>query len=67
MGSKWYRFINGVSGVIYPFAPGTLLFEVSFTEDDAAMFAVSDFLCVVCFVAAMACFCQMYTGKNLFR
>ena len=46
---------------------GTLLFEVSFTEDDVAMFVVSDFLCVVCFVAATACFYQMYTGKDLFR
>lgn len=43
MGSKWYRFINGVFGVIYSFALGTLLFEVSFTEDDVAMFVVSDF------------------------
>ena len=51
MGSKWYRFINGVS----------------FTEDDVAMFVVSDFLCVICFVAATACFYQMYTGKDLFR
>lgn len=67
MGSKWYRFINGVFGVIYSFALGTLLFEVSFTEDDVVMFVVSDFLCVVCFVAAMACFYQMYTGKDLFR
>lgn len=67
MGSKWYRFINGVSGVIYSFALGMLLFEVSFTEDDVAMFVVSDFLCVVCFVAATACFYQMYTGKDLFR
>lgn len=67
MGSKWYRFINGVFGVIYLFALWTLLFEVSFTEDDVAMFVVSDFLCVVCFVAAMACFYQMYTGKDLFR
>lgn len=54
-------------GVIYSFALGTLLFEVSFTEDDVAMFVVSDFLCVVCFVAATACFYQMYTGKDLFR
>lgn len=67
MGSKWYRFINGVFGVIYSFALGTLLFEVSFTEDDVAMFVVSDFLCVVCFVAAVACFYQMYAGKDLFR
>ena len=67
MGSKWYRFINGVFGVIYSFALGMLLFEVSFTEDDVAMFGVSDFLCVVCFVAATACFYQMYTGKDLFR
>lgn len=67
MGSKWYRFINGVFGVIYLFALGTLLFEVSFTEDDVVMFVVSDFLCVVCFVAAMACFYQMYTGKDLFQ
>lgn len=67
MGSKWYRFINGVFGVIYSFALGMLLFEVSFTEDDVAMFVVSDFLCVVCFVVAMACFYQMYTGKDLFR
>lgn len=67
MGSKWYRFINGVFGVIYSFALGMLLFEVSFTEDDVVMFVVSDFLCVVCFVAAMACFYQMYTGKDLFR
>lgn len=67
MGSKWYRFINGVFGVIYSFALGTLLFEVSFTEDDVVMFVVSDFLCVVCFVAAMTCFYQMYTGKDLFR
>ena len=68
MGSKWYRFINGVFGVIYSFALGMLLlFEVSFTEDDVAMFVVSDFLCVVCFVAATACFYQMYTGKDLFR
>lgn len=67
MGSKWYRFINGVFGVIYSFAFGMLLFEVSFTEDDVAMFVVSDFLCVVCFVAATACFYQMYTGKDLFR
>ena len=44
-----------------------LLFEVSFTEDDVAMFVVSDFLCVVCFVVATACFYQMYTGKDLFR
>ena len=28
MGSKWYRFINGVFGVIYSFALGMLLFEV---------------------------------------
>lgn len=56
MGSKWYRFINGVFGVIYSFALGMLLFEVSFTEDDVAMFVVSDFLCVICFVAATACF-----------
>lgn len=55
-------------GVIYSFALGMLLlFEVSFTEDDVAMFVVSDFLCVVCFVAATACFYQMYTGKDLFR
>lgn len=67
MGSKRYRFINGVFGVIYSFALGTLLFEVPFTEDDVAMFVVSDFLCVVCFVAAMTCFYQMYTGKDLFR
>lgn len=67
MGSKWYRFINGVFGVIYSFVLGMLLFEVSFTEDDVVMFVVSDFLCVVCFVAAMACFYQMYTGKDLFR
>ena len=67
MGSNWYRFINGVFGVIYLFALGMLLFEVSFTEDDVAMFVVSDFLCVVCFVAATACFYQMYTGKDLFR
>lgn len=67
MGSKWYRFINGVFGVIYSFVLGTLLFEVSFTEDDVVMFVVSDFLCVVCFVAAVACFYQMYTGKDLFR
>jgi hypothetical protein len=67
MGSKWYRFINGVFGVIYLFALRMLLFEVSFTEDDVAMFVVSDFLCVVCFVAATACFYQMYTGKDLFR
>ena len=67
MGSKWYRFINGVFGVIYSFALGTLLFEVSFTEDDVAMFVVSDFLRVVCFVAATVCFYQMYTGKDLFR
>lgn len=67
MGSKWYRLINGVFGVIYSFALGMLLFEVSFTEDDVAMFVVSDFLCVVCFVAATACFYQMYTGKDLFR
>jgi hypothetical protein len=67
MGSKWYRFINGVFGVIYSFALGMLLFEVSFTEDDVAMFVVRDFLCVVCFVAATACFYQMYTGKDLFR
>mgnify|MGYP001053048169 FL=1 len=67
MGSKWYRFINGVFGVIHSFALGMLLFEVSFTEDDVAMFVVSDFLCVVCFVAATACFYQMYTGKDLFR
>lgn len=67
MGSKWYRFINGVFGVIYSFALGTLLFEVSFTEYDVAMFVVNDFLCMVCFVAAMACFYQMYTGKDLFR
>lgn len=67
MGSKWYRFINGVFGVIYSFALGMLLFEVSFTEDDVVMFVVSDFLCVVCFVAAMVCFYQMYTGKDLFR
>ena len=67
MGSKWYRFINGVFGVIYSFALGMLLFEVSFTEDDVAMFVASDFLCVVCFVAATACFYQMYTGKDLFR
>lgn len=66
MGSKWYRFINGVFGVIYSFALGMLLFEVSFTEDDVAMFVVSDFLRVVCFVAATACFYQMYTGKDLF-
>ena len=49
-------------GVIHSFALGMLLFEVSFTEDDVAMFVVSDFLCVICFVAAMACFYQMYTG-----
>ncbi len=67
MGSKWYRFINGVFGVIYSFALGMLLFEVSFTEYDVAMFVVSDFLRVVCFVAATACFYQMYTGKDLFR
>lgn len=67
MGSKWYRFINGVFGVIYSFALWMLLFEVSFTEDDVAMFVVSDFLCVVCFVMATACFYQMYTGKDLFR
>lgn len=67
MGSKWYRFINGVFGVIYSFALGMLLFDVSFTEDDVAMFVVSDFLRVVCFVAATACFYQMYTGKDLFR
>lgn len=67
MGSKWYRFINGVFGVIYSFALGMLLFEVSFTEDDVAMFVVSDFLCVICFVAVTACFYQMYTGKDLFR
>lgn len=67
MVSKWYRFINGVFGVIYSFALGMLLFEVSFTEDDVAVFVVSDFLCVVCFVAATACFYQMYTGKDLFR
>lgn len=67
MGSKWYRFINGVFGVIYSFALGMLLFEVSFTEDDVAMFVVSDFLCVICFVAATACLYQMYTGKDLFR
>lgn len=67
MGSKWYRFINGVFGVTYSFALGMLLFEVSFTEDDVAMFVVSDFLRVVCFVAATACFYQMYTGKDLFR
>lgn len=67
MGSKWYRFTNGVFGVIYSFALGMLLFEVSFTEDDVAMFVVSDFLCVVCFVATTACFYQMYTGKDLFR
>lgn len=67
MGSKWYRFINGVLGVIYSFALGMLLFEVSFTEDDVAMFVVSDFLCVVCFVVATACFYQMYAGKDLFR
>lgn len=67
MGSKWYRFINGVFGVIYSFALRMLLFEVSFTEDDVAMFVVSDFLCVVCFVAATACFYQTYTGKDLFR
>lgn len=67
MGSKWYRFINGVFGVIYSFALGMLLFEVSFTEDDVAMFVVNDFLCVVCFVAATACFYQMYTDKDLFR
>lgn len=67
MGRKWYRFINGVFGVIYSFALGMLLFEVSFTEYDVAMFVVSDFLCVVCFVAATACFYQMYTGKDLFR
>lgn len=67
MGSKWYRSINGVFGVIYAFVLGMLLFEVSFTEDDVAMFVVSDFLCVVCFVAATACFYQMYTGKDLFR
>lgn len=67
MGSKWYRFINGVFGVIYSFALGMLLFEVSFTEDDVAMFVVSDFLCVVCFVVATACFYQMCTGKDLFR
>ena len=67
MGSKWYRFINGVFGVIYSFALGMLLFGVSFTEDDVAMFVVSDFLRVVCFVAATACFYQMYTGKDLFR
>ena len=54
-------------GVIYSFALGMLLFEVSFTEDDVAMFVVSDFLCVVCFVVATACFYQMYTGKDLFR
>ena len=66
MGSKWHRFINGVFGVIYSFALRMLLFEVSFTEDDVAMFVVSDFLCVVCFVAATACFYQMYTGKDLF-
>lgn len=54
-------------GVIYSFALGMLLFEVSFTEDDVAMFVVSDFLCVVCFVATTACFYQMYTGKDLFR
>ena len=56
-----------MSGGIYSFALGMLLFEVSFTEDDVAMFVVSDFLCVVCFVAATACFYQMYTGKDLFR
>lgn len=67
MGSKWYRFINGVFGVIYSFALGMLLFEVSFTEDDVAMFVVNDFLCVVCFVATTTCFYQMYTGKDLFR
>lgn len=68
MGSKWYRFINGVFGVIYSFALGMLLlFDVSFTEDDVVMFVVSDFLCVVCFVAATACFYQMCTGKDLFR
>lgn len=67
MGSKWYRFINGVFGVIYSFALGMLLFEVSFTEDDVAMFVVSDFLRVICFVAVTACFYQMYTGKDLFR
>lgn len=54
-------------GVIYSFALGMPLFEVSFTEDDVAMFVVSDFLCVVCFVAATTCFYQMYTGKDLFR
>ena len=54
-------------GVIYSFALGVLLFDVSFTEDDVAMFVVSDFLCVVCFVAATVCFYQMYTGKDLFR
>lgn len=67
MGSKWYRFINGVLGVIYSFALGMLLFEVSFTEDDVAMFVVSDFLCVVCFVSATVCFYQMYTGNDLFQ
>lgn len=67
MGSNWYRFINGVLGVIYSFTLGTLLYEVSFAEDDVVMFVVSDFLCVICFVAAMACFYQMYTGKDLFR
>ena len=30
------------------------------------MFVVSDFLRVICFVAATACFYQMYTGKDLF-
>ena len=49
MGSKWYRFINGVFGGIYSFALGTLLYEVPFSEDDVAMFVVSDFLCVICF------------------
>ena len=64
---KVLPIINGVFGVIYSFALGMLLFEVSFTEDDVVMFVVSDFLCVVCFVAATACFYQMYTGKDLFR
>ena len=43
MGSNRYRFINGVFGGIYSFALGTLLYEVSFSEDDVAMFVVSDF------------------------
>lgn len=67
MGSNWYRFINGVFGVIYSFALGTLLYEVSFSEDDVAMFVVSDFLCVICFAAATTCFYQMYTGKDSFQ